>query len=328
MNKYFFNQNGIAKVTSIIGLALVGQLLNINNAQAGTALTSQTRFEGKVDYEVTGGSLRKDPDSVNYCSLKTSSTAELKNIPANATIEKAYLYWTGSGANADLNVTLNNNNLTADRHYTETSTIHANALFFQGVKDVTNIVNTARNGNYTLTNLNVDNGATYCDNQVVLSAWSLIVVYQNPDIPSNKLNTIELYEGLQASRNSSFDYTLSGIKVSAAPNAKFTMLAWEGDEKYNNNEYFKFNGTELFDAYNPANNVFNSSINSLGQGSNTTYGVDFDTFDVSSKVTQGQNSITAQISTGTDVVLQGAAVMMVTDDFAGENVASQTVAVD
>jgi hypothetical protein len=325
MNKQFFNSK-IAKVASILGLSLAGQLLNISNAQAGTPLISQERFEGQYNYVVTGGSLRKDPDSVNYCSLKTSSTAELKNIPANATIEKAYLYWTGSSATPDLNVTLNNNNLTADKHYTETSTIHANALFFQGVKDVTNLVNTTRNGNYTLTNLNVDNGTTYCGSQVVLSAWSLIVVYQDTSIA--KPNTIKLYEGLQASRNSSFNFTLDDIQVSAAPKAKFTMLAWEGDEQYNNNEYFKFNGTELSDTYNPADNVFNSSINSLQQGSNTTYGVDFDTFDVSNKVTQGQNSITAEISTGTDVVLQGAAVMMVTDDLATANASSQTVAVD
>ncbi|MGL5805075.1 MAG: hypothetical protein ACRC11_06500 [Xenococcaceae cyanobacterium] len=329
MNKQFLNSK-IALAVSILGLSLVGQLLNVGNAQAGTPLTSQERFEGKVDYVVTGGSFRQESDSGNACALKTSSTEALPNLPNGATVKKAYLYWAGSGATFDSTVNLNGNSLNADKSYQETSTIDPSALFFQGVKDVTDIVKATTNNQYTLSSLTVTNNGIYCDRKVVLSAWSLLVVYEDPNI--QKLNTINLYEGFKSSRYSSFDYTLDGIKVSNQPKAKYSVLAWEGDKSLESSsthpESLQFNGQILSDTYNPANNLFNSSINSIGKGADTTYGIDFDTFDVSDKVTAGQTSIAGIVKTGQDVVLQGAAVIMVTDDLATANAPSQTVAVD
>ena len=60
-------------------------------------------------------------------------------------------------------------------------------------------------------------------------AGSMVVVYDDPSIDKYKLNTIELYEGFVASRNESVSYTLDGIKVAEDPEAKFSMLIWEGD---------------------------------------------------------------------------------------------------
>jgi hypothetical protein len=316
MNEYFFNSTAIVKAATIIGLSLAGQVFNLANATAavtGTPLTAKERFEGKIDYVVTGGTLRSSSNHVNACNLKTSSTGTLANIPQSATVQKAYLYWSGSGA-IDNQVKLNGNYLTADKVYNET---YSKGVYFQAVKDVTNIVQTVGNGKYDLTELTVDSSPTYCGNQTVLSAWSMVVIYEDPSI--TKLNTINLYEGFKKSSNSSFDYTLAGIKVSEQPVAKYSVLAWEGDESLGTDgEYLKFNGTDLSDKDNPDNNLFNSSINSIGQGIDTTYGVDFDTFDVSTNVKEGQTSITGTVGTGQDLVFQGAALVMVTDDLAGQ----------
>lgn len=162
--------------------------------------------------------------------------------------------------------------------------------------------------------MTVDDSPAYCDFQGVLSGWSLLVIYDDPTLESNKLNTIKLYEGLEASRNQSTDYTLNGIKVATDPIAKFSMLVWEGDLSLGSvEESFSFNGNTLTDTYNTLENQFNSSINT-NQELNI-YGVDFDTFDVSNYVNQGDISITGSISTGEDLVIQGAALVMVTTTY-------------
>ena len=121
-----------------------------------------------------------------------------------------------------------------------------------------------------------------------------------------------MYEGLEISRNETIDYTLSGIQVASEPIAKFSMLVWEGDQSLGGTtESFAFNSNTLSDSFNPLLNQFNSSINT-NQAINI-HAVDFYTFDVTSYVYEGDNSITGTITTGDDLVLQGAALMMVTN---------------
>lgn len=309
------NLNLLLKVGGISLLAAASQTLMTAEAIAGTALTTKETFSGKVNYTVTGGTLRSNSDSVNACSLNSTSSAMLTGIPSNGTVKKAYLYWSGSGSNVDSEVTFDNTSLTADNTYTDD---YAGTYdFFQGVKDVTDMVASKGNGTYEFEDLSVDDNSPYCQVNGVLSGWSLIVIYDDPSIPSNKLNTIELYEGFSASRNQTVNYTLDGIEVADNPVAKFSMLIWEGDESLGgSNEYFSFNDNTLTDSYNPSNNQFNSSINTLNLSD--IYGVDLDTFDVSNYVSEGDTSITGTISTDDDLVLQGAALVMVTDELANE----------
>ncbi|MCC0176581.1 hypothetical protein I4641_06265 [Waterburya agarophytonicola K14] len=284
------------------------------------SLTGTKNFTGKINYTVTGGTLRSNPDDINACSLNSSSTASLSHLPSGATVQKAYLYWAGSGENIDSQITFDGTSLTADKTYTSSIFVSDpnygddEYYHFQGVKDVTNIIAQKGNGSYQFSDLAVDNTnnySYYCDFQGVLSGWSLVVIYEDPTLENNKINTIKLYEGLKSSRNQTIDYTLNGIQVATDPIAKFSMLLWEGDSSLSGvNESFAFNGNTLSDTYNPLENQFNSSINT-SQASNI-YGVDFDTFDVSDYVNQGDTSVTGTISTGDDLVLQGAALVMVT----------------
>lgn len=318
--------------TSFLAILMAGTLIPQSAVSESTetqplqnALLPKETFQGQVNYVVTGGTLRRyantPPGQYNNgsgCYLKYgASSAPLSGIPDDATIQKAYLYWAGSGTNVDNTVKFHSSvttNVTADRTYTDTVNAAGNSLsFFQGVKDVTDFVSDKRNGDYYFWDLNVDNSGNYCNTETVLSGWSLIVVFEDPSI--TKLNTIELYEGFEGSFGETTNYTLDGISVSADPVAKFSMLLWEGDSTLGgNNEAFKFNNNVLGDNYNPNNNQFNSSINTLG--STSIYGVDLDTFDVSNYVSEGDTSITGSITTDLDLVIQGAALVMVSDDLA------------
>ena len=309
------NAKFLLKVSGVAILAAASQAMFTAKAFAGKALTTKETFEGKVNYTVTGGTLRSASDEVNACSLNSSSTAQLSGIPDNATVEKAYLYWAGSGTTVDNQITFDGTSLTADKTYKDNYA--GKYHFFQGVKDVTTMVTNKGNGSYQFSDLSVDNGSTYCDVKGVLSGWSLVVVFNDPSIDKYKLNTIELYEGFVASRNETVSYTLDGIKVTEDPEAKFSMLIWEGDLSLGgDNEYFSFNDNILSDILNLPNNQFNSSINTLGLSN--VYGVDFDTFDVKNYVSEGDTSVTGTISTNDDLVLQGSALVMVTDEFANE----------
>jgi hypothetical protein len=303
-------KNLLTKITNIVGLCVASQMLLPINVWAGTNLSAKETFNGQINYMAIGGSLRSNANDVNACSLNTSSSAELSGLSTGITIQKAYLYWSGSGSAVDSQVTFNGQSVTAEQTYTEDGT--SGRQYFQGVKDVTDLV--AGNGTYTLTDLSVDSSSSYCSNQTVLSGWSLVVIYQDPSI-TDKYNTIQLYEGFKGSHQTSVNYTLDGILVPFDPDAKFSMLLWEGDATLSGaNEYFKFNGNLLTDTYNPLENQFNSSVNTLG--STNTYGVDFDTFDVASLVSEGDTSVTGTISTDADLVFQGSAVVMVSNEVA------------
>lgn len=309
-------------VTQLIKFSSVALLLISPSLVPSTAiaegLSSTESFTGKINYTVTGGTLRNNPDEIDACSLNATSTASLSNLPNGVNISKAYLYWSGSGASVDNQVNFAGSLLTADKTYTDSFFLSDpvlgdnNYFFFQGVKDVTDIVRLTGNGSYQLSDLTVENTSAYCDIQGVLSAWSLVVIYEDPTVAINKMNTIKLYDGLEVSRNQTVNYTLSGITVASDPIAKFSMLVWEGDQSLGGAaESFAFNGNTLSDTYNPLENQFNSSINT-NQALNT-YGLDFDTFDVTNYVAAGDNSITGTITTGEDLILQGAALMMVTN---------------
>ena len=72
-------------------------------------------------------------------------------------------------------------------------------------------------------------------------------------------------------------------------------------------EVLEFNGTNLSDALNPVNNVYNGTINSLP--TTTSYGVDLDTFDVSTLVSDGDTSASNTVSVGPDLVILNAVVL-------------------
>jgi len=63
------------------------------SAFAQTPVTLFRSFVGHVNYQATGGSLRAQPNTGDACALAGTSSASLAGIPAGATVQAAYLYW-------------------------------------------------------------------------------------------------------------------------------------------------------------------------------------------------------------------------------------------
>ncbi len=138
-----------------------------------------------------------------------------------------------------------------------------------------------------------------------MGGWSLIVVYQDTGLTGK---TLVLYDGFDLERNGAVSYLLTGIYSADPPEAKTTFLVWEGDDDLGgSSETLEFNGAAQSDGLNPVNNVYNSTINSLGV--TDSYGLDLDTFDVSGEVSAGDTLATTRVSVGPDLVVLNAVVL-------------------
>jgi hypothetical protein len=271
-------------------------------------LTLYRRIHGFVDSTVTGGTLRTQPNTGNPCLVGASSTAALAGIPAGATVVGAYLYWGGSGSTIDNAVTLDAGPLTADRTWAGRYVLGAtNYDYFGGSEDVTAYVQGKRNGAYTFAGLTVDTGNPYCSIQAVFAGWALIVIYEDSSVTGK---TLVLYDGFDITRNGTSSYVLAGIYASPPPEGTARFLLWEGDDTLGGaSESLVFNATSLTDALNPAGNVYNSTINSLGV--NNSWGVDLDSFNVSSMIAARDTLATATVNTGPDLVILNAVLLQV-----------------
>lgn len=295
-------------------LMTIGCLLTMPAAHGDPISTSPSFFfAGNVDYTITAGTLRTAPNGTNSCSVSNSSTATLSGIPAGATVVAAYLYWAGSGPAADNTVTFAGTTVSASRTFTETFTLAPLSLdFFSGFADVTALV--SANGSYTFSDLTVTNtdlgaDAPYCSRAAVLSGWGLFVVYERSAEP---LRVINVYDGFQQFRGSQIQVSPGNFVIpSTTIDGKIAILTWEGDVEnsaQNNNisENLIFDGQNtaaiaLTDALNPLNNQFNSTVNI--NNNSTSYGVDFDIYDIDTRLTAGDTSATTTYASGGDLVL-------------------------
>jgi uncharacterized repeat protein (TIGR01451 family) len=299
---------------------LAGLLLGSAQVFAQAApITRFSRFVGTVNFVATGGTLRTQPNTGNPCLVGASNTAAVAGIPAGSTILAAYLYWGGSGAAVDANVTLNGNAIAASRTFTTTFVNGGtNYPYFGGFANVTALV--AGNGNFTFGGLTVNTGAPFCASSAVVSGWGLVVIFQNA---AENLRAINVFDGLQFFRGSSLTLTPDGFRVPTAPiNGRMAIVAWEGDPQNSTplngfSEQLTFNGNALDDGINVAGSdpllqPYDGTVNSIGV--NTSYGVDVDTFTVSPFLAPGQTNATTVFSAGGDLVLLTAQVVSVTTE--------------
>ncbi|HEY6125898.1 MAG TPA: DUF11 domain-containing protein, partial [Steroidobacteraceae bacterium] len=295
-------------------------LASFGAREAGAqAITRYVRDTGNINFVTTGGSLRNS--ATNTCTVNATSTTALSGIPATTTIRNAYLYWGGSGGTADTSVTLNGNSVSATRTFAATyNGVSPSLPYFGAFANVTSIVNTTRNGNYTFGGLNVVTGSPHCDVSAVVSGWSLIVIYESA---TERLRAINLYDGLASFRGSQVVLTPDGFRVpSANIDGRIAVFTLEGDpansEQMNGvDEALRYNGFLLDDGINvpgsdPTQQQFDGTINT--QGIQTSYGIDVDQYDISARLSPGQTSGTTTYSAGADLVLLMAQIVSATSD--------------
>ncbi len=253
------------------------------------------QVSGRYDFTFVGNTMNYAENGTGVaCITQTSSSAELTLLPTDQ-IEKAYLYWSGSG-NGDLEIKLNEQTIQAERHYNLT---HSNLVFFLCFADVTQQVQTAGNGLYTVSELDVSSIISqYCPNATNYAGWSLVVLYKNEELPINQLN---IYDGFKNVPNE-LTITLDNLNVIDNAGAKIGFIAWEGDSSIAVNETLRVNGNIIGNPpLNPINNAFNGT-NSF-TGSNALYNMDLDVYNIENYIQIGDTQASVQLTSGQDLVL-------------------------
>ena len=254
----------------------------------GQDITLFNQFNGRFDFIMIGNTLNTvENNGDSECSILTTSAANL-NFNNNQIIEKAYLYWAGSGS-GDFEITLNSTNITAERTFNFNNT-NTNLTYFSAFSDITTLVQTTGNGSYVLSNLDLTNillTDNFCNNRTNFGGWAMLIIYKDNVLPINQLN---VYDGLQGVPTE-INITLNSLNVIDNIGSKIGFLAWEGDQSLAT-ESLKLNGIALSNAENPENNVFNGT-NSF-DGATNLYNMDMDVYAIDGNIAIGDQ--TAQIS--------------------------------
>ena len=226
----------------------------------------------------------------------TESTVNL-SLDASDVIEKAYLYWAGSG-DGDFEVDLNSVAITPDRTFSFNRIFNnIEYTYFSAFKDITTQVTATGNGSYTLSNLDISPfEELHLQRRTNFAGWAILIIYKNNNLPLNQIN---VYDGLQGVPNE-LSITLNSLYVIDNNNSKVGFIAWEGDSLLATEE-FRINGNLLSSPLNPTNNVFNGT-NTI-TGATNLYNVDLDIYNIQDNIAVGDTSAEITLSSFQDFVM-------------------------
>ena len=134
-------------------------------------------------------------NNTTFDLVTTTSSSATLSLNSSDVIEKAYLYWAGSG-DGDFEVNLNSEVITPDRTFS-LFRVFGNLIFtyFSAFKDVTSLIQTTGNGDYTLSNLDISQFEEFhFQRRTNFGGWAIVIIYKNDSLPLNQIN---VYDGLQ-----------------------------------------------------------------------------------------------------------------------------------
>ncbi len=247
-------------------------------------------YSGNVNYRATGNTLRSSPNTSNAASClffdpptgpfgdqivnNTTGTTATLDIPPGSTVVDAYLYWAGSGRDADIDnavsfgVDGSEVSFTADGIYLIDNPYGFNLEYFAGYKNVTGLITTTPGETYRFKDLTVritepGGGIDWQDIQGCSGGWGMVVVYENP---LEDLNVINLFDGFQPFRFTSFTLTPRNFRMGSPdgvsiPNGQITHLTFEGDDSLNEpGELFELQNSTSTLTFTPLVNSENFTI--------------------------------------------------------------------
>lgn len=274
-------------------------------------------FAGNADFFATGAAMAEDGPDGDATNVDTFVHPAITNVSANdvpqdANLRKAFLYWGGSitnddcaGGTIDDTVTFTppgeaTGDVTADACYC--SDAAAGSYDIQLCRaDVTNLLGDIH-GDYA-----VDDFAALISNGSTNNAsFSIVLVYTESNLPARR---IAVYDGLLTMWNQSNPsevVVLDQIEIDDPPAGDLTWYALEGDVGGGGAEGVSVlgqpggQGMDLADELNPIGNPMNHTINTTAPPQSDALGVDIDEFDISDALTAGDTSVETTYLGGND----------------------------
>ena len=254
------------------------------------------QFNGPFDYTIIGNT-HNPIDSYLYPPLGSmlNNTSATLNLSSNLNIEAAYLIWSGISDGVGINLNLNGTMFSADFiNYSNITPTGISLPYFSAVKDITSFVQSTGNGNYQVTNFNLNPyQGNYYNTGIYFAGWNIIVIYSGTSMQNKQLN---IYNGFRLLGNSfglsQIDLPVNNLNITNTAGAKMTYIAFGGSPNYFIGQSISVNNNILSDALNPANHPYNSS-NSFN-GSLNSWNMDLDNFVIQNYLTVGDTTLLVQ----------------------------------
>ena len=262
-----------------------------DTTQAGTSGSALTTYGHNG--ATTNTNINVDPNAAAL-DLFNSSSADL-NIPVGSTVLWAGLYWGASSNNAGRNQVLFRSPALSGYTGLTATQLDDNGQPYAGFIDVTSMVQTAGNGTYWVANVRTTAGGVGGH----WGGWALVVVYTNNALPLRNMVVYDGYSLVTGTGANGVIIPVSGFltPLSGTVTTRVGSIGYDGDRS--DGVFVGDNlqvvspasssapGTTIFDANNPSNNFYNSTISDLGvmvtsrnPAHNNTYGFDIDRFNL------------------------------------------------
>ncbi len=294
-------------------------------------LAERVDYRGTMDFFATGAAFTIDDDDDDRPDA-VRDVAEVfvpdRRVPVSARLVQAFLYFGGSlyddmdGIDApDMDVEIqvpgasDFTTVTGEQLYTSGAIAGFPELTLYTVRaDITEVMQDAggaMRGLYRVRGFDADIFDGMAEHTAANASFSIILIFEEERLPPRN---IVLFDGMQEVLGSTVTLDLSGFFVSPVPSGALTLYAQEGDcnpgpdacENGNNLaglERARVIGADpnrtmvLSGPLNPANDLFNRTINTVDPPLRDVTGTDIDTFDITPVLRAGDESVTVEITT-------------------------------
>jgi uncharacterized repeat protein (TIGR01451 family) len=281
---------------------------------------SQTTDVGNSQVYMVPNDTDSDPATVN------SSSATL-TLPPGSSVLFAGLYWSGISASPTNRSKVSFGGPGQAVSPLVSTNVATISTTYQSFVDVTAQVQAGGSGAYTVADINSTRGAGNWAN------WTLVVAFKNSALHVRNLSVFDGFQKAQ-SPSSPVDISVSGFLTPSvgAVNSTVGVVAYDGDKGAaegagaGGSLQFGANITALspvFNAVNPVNDVFNSTISALGTqvtagqtpAFTNTLGLDIDTFVPNTPLPNGSTSAVVRVLGGPGDVIYPGIITLATDIF-------------
>ena len=310
LKKRFFLYSSIYFTFFLMGLTAFSQV----------EISLDQQFNGKYDFLSIGGSMNSDDNAIFINGLSPFVTIDnssaFLNLPNDATVVKAYLYWAESFSNNNQTITLNGTQFTADEVFFEGLSQTPIFFLFGYRKEITNYVANNPNGLYEITGIDLtaffqelfpgDPTSQFGRFDTAIVGWSLVVVYEQDTLDFSQIN---LYDGFifrgGTNNTSDLSINLTNLDVIDNQNSKVELFSYLGTNNASDPTTNLFFNNIVVDAppLNPAGNIINST--NTYTGDDEFWNMDLDVFDISNFINVGDNNldIFLEVTNGTNGAL-------------------------
>lgn len=283
-------------------------------------ITLDQQFNGKYDFLSIGGSMNSD-DNLTFINgsptfVTVDNSSAFLNLPNDATVVKAYLYWAESFSNNNQTITLNGTQFTADEVFFEDLSQIPEFFLYGYRKEISNYVTNNPNGLYEVTNIDLSaffqevlpgfpqSQFGFFDTAIV--GWSIIVIYEQDTLDYSQINLYDgfIYRG-GIQNPTDLSISLTNLDVIDNQNSKVEFLSYLGGDNASDPTANLFFNNFAVDAppLNPVGNIINST--NTYTGDDEFWNMDLDVFDISNFINVGDVSldIFLELTSGTNISL-------------------------